>query len=119
MAIGKSPLVYNYDYDEKELIKRIVEDNAKQSEIERLQHMVDAMNMNMNASHTISSASIGSLETLKQIIDRKIAEHKKMIATLEWFSAHVKLDDPETDQLLVGRIIMSGLEALYQEKKLR
>lgn len=124
MAIGKSPLVpppgqpdqFKYSYNEREMLNRMMEEKVKASEIERLTQMVNAMNMNVASG---MDASVRSLETLKQVIDRKIEEHKKMISTLEWFSAHVKLDDPEADQLLVGRIILSGLEAMYKEKQLR
>lgn len=52
--------------------------------------------------------------TLGQSIREKIDEHKRMIAALEWFAAHVSLDDPK-DNALVGRVVLEGLRALSEK----
>lgn len=51
--------------------------------------------------------------SLGQAIRDKIAEHKRMIAALEWFAAHISLDDPK-DNALVGRVVLEGLRALNE-----
>lgn len=71
--------------------------------------LLDAM------SHTFATqAEAAVLHDLKSLLTSKIEHHQRMIKTLEWFSAHVKLDDPEGDDLLVGKVIVAGLEALYE-----
>lgn len=57
-------------------------------------------------------------KTLGEIIRRKIDEHKKMIATLEWFAAHVSLDNPEASTL-VTRIVLEGLASIENRERER
>jgi hypothetical protein len=49
-------------------------------------------------------------QTVGDVIREKIAEHKRMIESLEWFASHLSLDDPGSTSP-VGRIILEGLNA--------
>lgn len=57
-------------------------------------------------------------KTLGEMIRRKIDEHKKMIATLEWFAAHVSLDNPEASTL-VTRVVLEGLASIENRDRER
>ena len=57
-------------------------------------------------------------KTLGDVIRQKIEDHKKMIATLEWFAAHVSLDNPEASTL-VTRVVLEGLQAIEQRDRER
>jgi hypothetical protein len=114
MAHTQPPVTSDsFIYNKK--MEEVIQEKQRQ---DYLRSLVAAMNTNI-ASDVERSLRSNSLEDLKTIIDRKIKEHEKMIATLQWFSAHIKLDDPNVDNLFVGRIIMAGMESLYQEKQLR
>lgn len=57
-------------------------------------------------------------KTLGEVIRRKIDDHKKMIATLEWFAAHVSLDNPEASTL-VTRVVLEGLASIENRERER
>lgn len=60
--------------------------------------------------------TIAETQTLGQAIRQKIEEHKQMIAALEWFAAHISLDDPK-DNTFVGRVVLEGLNALNERHR--
>lgn len=68
----------------------------------------------MNAPYGAPEART-EVEALKASITQKIEHHKRMISTLEWFSSHLKLDQPEQD-LLVARVILEGLTSMEQRR---
>lgn len=56
----------------------------------------------------------GTVKSMKDMIRAKIEAHQKMIKSLEWFDAHLKLDEPENT--LVGEIIWRGLNDMLRQQ---
>ncbi len=79
----------------------------------RLEAIVHAMEIQSSpyAAATLSPATLG------EHIKRRIEEHQRMIKTLEWFGAHIGIDDPTPENLAVGEVIMAGLETLAARNK--
>jgi hypothetical protein len=55
--------------------------------------------------------------TLGEVLRSKIEHHKHIIKTLEWFAAHVGIDNPEDENLLVSRVILEGLNTLTTKRR--
>ena len=82
-----------------------------------MRQLVDAWSL--APAHMGEIPTLGSeAKTLGDVIRQKIDDHKKMIATLEWFAAHVSLDNPEASTL-VTRVVLEGLQAIEQRDRER
>lgn len=77
---------------------------------ELYRHLIDSWSM-ASPPETISAEP----RILGEVIRAKIEEHKKMVATLEWFASHLSLDKPE-ESMLVGRVILEGLNAMARNR---
>lgn len=89
-------------------MRRIKEQHMKK---ELYRHLLDSWSM-ASPPDTITAEP----RMLGEIIRSKIEGHKRMIATLEWFAAHVSLDNPE-EAMLVGRVILEGLNAMSRGRE--
>lgn len=105
--------------EKMEYERRLQQRQALEAEKNKLmRQLVDAW--------ALAPAHIGEVPTLLDneskslgdVIRQKIDDHKKMIATLEWFAAHVSLDNPEASTL-VTRVVLEGLQAIEQRDRER
>jgi hypothetical protein len=102
-------------YDNMRRIKIAEAERAEKSALERrrYQDMVMALEGHATASSIVNPMRVG---TVKDIVKERIEHHQRMIKTLEWFGAHLGLDDPEMDTL-VGRVIVEGLRVMAKGDK--
>jgi hypothetical protein len=77
---------------------------------ELYRHLIDSWSMASPPQEITADARM-----LGDVIRAKIEEHKKMIATLEWFASHLSLDKPE-ESILVGRVILEGLNSMARNR---
>ncbi len=114
MAISREPLSSTATaaaMDMMEKMKREQDLHRMQMERNRMmRELVDAWHLGGD-SHILRADS----DNLTSIIKEKIEHHRKMIATLEWFAAHVALDKPEAD-VLVTRVVLEGLAAMDKNR---
>lgn len=75
----------------------------------RARELVDAIEC------AIPEFPIMNPQTINEFIKERIARHKQMITTLEWFGAHLGLDMP-ADNSLVQRVIYEGINALMKDR---
>ena len=97
----------------------MVEKMKRDQDYHRLQHERNQMMRNLiDAWHLGGDTHIlrADTENLSSIIRDKIERHKQMIATLEWFGAHIALDKPESD-VLVTRVVLEGLAAMERNMR--
>jgi hypothetical protein len=97
----------------------MVEKMRREQEYHRMHHERNQMMRSLiDAWHLGGDTHIlrADAENLSGIIRDKIERHKQMIATLEWFGAHIALDKPEGD-VLVTRVVLEGLASMERNMR--
>jgi hypothetical protein len=107
--IAPPPAAYaGIEREFKELQERKMKEQHVKNELYR--HLIDSWSMASPPQEITADARM-----LGDVIRAKIEEHKKMIATLEWFASHLSLDKPE-ESILVGRVILEGLNSMARNR---
>jgi hypothetical protein len=99
----------------REMIEKLAAERERANKKQMYDHLLDAFKY---SAFEPWNTPVQPLETmaLGDAIRAKIGEHKRMIEALEWFAAHVSLDNPN-DNALVGRIVLEGLRALTDKHR--
>lgn len=97
-----------------------IEQMMKEQEMRKIkeQHMKTELYRHLIDSWSMASPPeviTAEVNHIGNVIRQKIEEHKKMIATLEWFASHLSLDKPE-ESMLVGRVILEGLNSMSRNR---
>lgn len=93
-------------------IQRMIEQAKQAEEARRYSQYEDLLKAMGSTVYSPYRAAPIDLNGLGAAIKDRIAYHEKMIATLQWFGAHVGIDNPETKDLMVAEVILAGLDAL-------
>jgi hypothetical protein len=98
-----------------DIIKKMSEEKERQVKRQMYDHLLDAFKYQAFEPWNTPTLPLETM-ALGDAIRAKIEEHRRMIAALEWFAAHVSLDNPN-DNALVGRIVLEGLRALTERNR--
>lgn len=93
--------------------ENILRENEAKKQAQYARDLLDAIEV---STHLPRMPKPPIPKAIGEVITQRIEEHKRMIRTLEWFGAHLALDEPGGD-LLVSRVIFEGLEAIMAKTR--